>query len=346
MKTVLLLLYFREEDYGRRLLYFLTGKKHPFFHSELVTGREEIQKRIAEKKEEIVILTDDHKVYEDETVQVVLLAEEQSRAEHKIFQYQSAEVIYEELLAQMGIQASAQVITEKVKEFSGVILLFSLDGCGVTATSVLLSQYLGKRGKCLYFSLSGFPVYYGSEFTKKPDFQRQGLGELLFWSGQECTQMQLQAVVQGFGSADLISPATHFKDILDCSQKDWRKLFHQLEKQGGYDTIVVEIGQPFESVFDLLELGNHILIFAKENAFGEVRKEAFRHCCQLENRKQLLARVTYHAPPEDSEKWEYELAQQSLEEWGGNSPVMKQMEGLLEDQKKGGDDVCIWEDFG
>lgn len=346
MKTVLLLLYFKEEAYGRRLLYFLMGKKHPFFHPELVTSREKLQKRAGATTKKTVILTDDTKVYEDETKNVVLLTGEQNRQQQKIFQFQCAEAIYEELLAQLGVQMEVQSPAREKEKSQGVILLFSLDGCGATATSVLLSQYLGQRGKCLYFSLSGFPVYYGSEFAKEPDFQKQGLGELLFCAGQESMETHLQSVTQRFGNADLLSPPPHFKDIFDCSPEDWRQLFSQLKKQGGYDTIVVEVGQLFESVMELLELGDQILIFAKENAFGKVRKAAFRRYCQMEQREQLLARVSYHAPPEDAEKWEYELAQQSLAEWGGNSPVMQEMERLLTYEQKEEDDVCIWEDLG
>lgn len=346
MKTVLLLLYFKEEAYGRRLLYFLMGKKHPSLHPELVTSREKIQKIVGATTKHTVILTDDQKVYEDETKNVVLLTGEQSREQQKIFQFQCAEAIYEELIAQLGLQIKVQVPVREREKSQGVILLFTLDGCGVTATSVLLSQYLGQRGKCLYFSLAGFPVYYGSEFTKEPDFQKQGLGELLFCDEKEDMEGQLQSLIQKFGSADLLSPPAHFKDILDCSPEDWRKLFYQLKKQGGYDTIVVEIGQLFESVMELLELGDQILIFAKENAFGKVRKAAFRRYCQMEQKEQLLNRVTYHAPPEDAGEWEHELAQQSLAEWGGNSPIMQEMESLLTDERKEEENVCIYEDLG
>lgn len=346
MRTVLLLLYFKEESYGKRLLYFLMGKKHPLFHPELVTSREGILERAGETTKETVILTDDSRVYEDESKNVVLLTGEQNRKQQKIFQFQCAEAVYEELLAQLGLQAKMPVPVLEKEKTEGVILLVSLDGYGAGATTILLSQYLAKRGKCLYLSLSGFPVYYGSEFSKEPDFEKPGLGELLFCTGGDGGGLPSESVIHKFGNAEMICPLAHFKDICDCSGEDWRQLFSKLKEQGGYDTIVVEVGQLFESVMELLELGDRILIFAKDNAFGRVKRAVFKRYCQMEQKEKLLERVTEHIPPEDVERWELELAQQSLSEWGSNAPVMKEMERLLAKKGEEEENVCIWEDLG
>lgn len=346
METILLLLYFKEEAYGRRLLHFLSGKRHPCLHPELITRREKLEQRVTGTAAKAVILTDDTSVYGTGTGNVILLAGEQNSGQQKIFQFQNAEAIYEELLARLGLQKMVQQPVCESEKVSGVILLFSLDGYGITATSVLLSQYLGQQGRCLYFSLSGFPVFYGSEFVKKPDFGSRGLGELLFCSGQENFESLLPSIRQPFGRADLLCPLAHFKDLRDCSMEDWSRLFARLQKEGDYDSIVIEIGQPFETVMELLELGDRVLVFSSDNALGRVREEVFRQYCQMEKREDLLAKVVFHTPPEAVEKWECELPQQSLAEWAENSPAMREMERLLIEGRKEEEDVCVLEEFG
>lgn len=345
MQGAYLLLHFEEEAYGRRFLRFLSGKKHAFLHPELVTDRHQLAGRIRLSSEKTVILTDSVDVYEDEGERAILLAGEQNRNQQKIFQYQSAEAIYEELLIQTGLQTLAQRFVPEQDEKSGVLLLFSLDGCGVTATAVMLSQYLGKRGKCLYLSLSGFPVYYSGEFVKEPDFLKPGLADLLFCSGEEAFASRLPSAIQEFGNADLLSPPPHFKDLFDCSKDDWRQLFERLQCQGGYDSVVIEIGQLFESVMDLLDLGEKVMIFSQNNAFGKVRREVFRQYCRMEGRDSLLDRVQFHVPPEAVTEWESGLPQQSLTEWSANSPIMQEMESLCTEDREEEEHVCIWEDF-
>ena len=62
MQNILLLLYFEEEAYGRRLLRFLSEKKNPFFRPELVTGRKQLTERKNASSKKTIILTDQTKV--------------------------------------------------------------------------------------------------------------------------------------------------------------------------------------------------------------------------------------------------------------------------------------------
>lgn len=345
MQNILLLLYFEEEAYGRRLLRFLSEKKNPFFRPELVTGRKQLTERENASSKKTIILTDQTKVYEGGKEKTILLTGEQDRGEKKIFQYQCAEAIYKELLDQLNIKSTAQQYAAERKEGSGVFLLFSLDGCGITATAVMLSQYLGQYRKCLYMSCSGFPVFYSDQFSKKPDFQKKGLDELLFCSGKEAFVSRLQSTVQKFGNADLLAPSAHFRDLFDCSGKDWSGLLEKIQKEGGYDSVVIEIDQLFESVMELFELGEHILVFSQNNAFGKVRREVFRRYCRMEGKEALLARVQFRDTPGAVGEWENGLAQQSVAEWSGNSPVMREMELLWTEERGEEENVCLLEDF-
>ncbi len=342
MEDIRILLYLDEEAYGQRFLRFLSGKKDPRIHPELVTEKDMLLRRVGISSQRIVVLTDDESVYEDGKREVILLAGEQDGPKKKIFQYQRAEKIYEQLLALLHME---KAVSREDAAKEGVIMLFSPDGGDRTETAVLLSQYLGKQGKCLYISLSGFPVYYGSEYEKEPSFLTPGLGELLLCPGQEFLADKLSHFVQPFGSADMLAPLPHYKDLLDCSIEDWRHLLDWLRNEGGYDSVVVEVGQLFETLLDLLELGDRILIFNGKDAIGKVRGKVFCHYCQMEQRNSLLERAEFIPIPEEAEEWRQSLSMQTLSEWASNNRIMGQMKDLLEGRREE-EDVCMWEDLG
>ena len=341
MEQIILLLYFQEEDYGRRFLRFINGKKNPRIHAELVTKKEGVLRRVSTVSDRLVVVTDDDTICEDEKREVVLLTGEQNRREKKIFQYQSAENIYKELTALFGIEEN---FSEQVESGQGIVMFFSPEGVPVTELAVLMSQYLGCQGRCLYISLSGFPVYYGEEFQKEPDYEVLGLGELLVCPAEELFAEQLRQLVHPFGSAEMLAPFSHYKDMLDCTAEDWQIFFRRLQKEGDYDSVIVETGALFETLSDLLEMSDRLFLIGGGDAFGKVRTEGFRHYCRMEKKETLLSLAEFVLMPDEVGEWRKSLSLQPLSEWAANSQVMGKMKNLLE-RRKEEDDVCLWDDF-
>ena len=65
MEDVVLLLYMKDEDYGRRLLRFLLRQKNPRLHPELVTSEHLVQDRVGTPAQKLWVLTDRDGVAED-----------------------------------------------------------------------------------------------------------------------------------------------------------------------------------------------------------------------------------------------------------------------------------------
>ena len=73
MKETIILLYFLQADYGRRLLRFLTRKKNKQIRLELMTERERVMWRTETENQRIVVLTDDEGLYAEAKKEVILL---------------------------------------------------------------------------------------------------------------------------------------------------------------------------------------------------------------------------------------------------------------------------------
>lgn len=348
MKNIALLLYLKDVEYGKRFLRFLAGKKNPYLHPELVTAADRIKMRVGTESEELVVLTDDEDVKEDEKRKVIYLSNEYDTDRKKIFQYQKAEGMYSELLGMLQLQEKGdKPYGEKRQQGrKGLYCVFSPDGISSTLLSVMLAQYLGNSGKCLYLSLSGFPVFYSQEITAEPEFQEKGLGELLFLLNQEDFSERQEELKMPFGSACMLAPVSHYKDLLDCSLEEWKTFFQRMFQECGYDNIVVEMGQLFEYTLDLLELGDRVFVVKEKGICGRIRNAVFQKYCRMERREALGEKCEYIELPFDKEEWEQELAGQTLSEIAKDTQMMAYIRQLTEEKKGGEEDVCIIEDIG
>jgi len=343
VEEIILLLYLRDEEYGKRLLRFLSGKKNPGVYLELVTARKRVENRVGTEKQKVVILTDYQEIEEDEKRTVIYLCSEQNREKNRIFQYQKAEGIYQELVKLLSLENTESKEKEGGGK-NGVYCVFSPEGMGSTLISVMLSQYLGNYGKCLYVSLSGFPLFYEEELKVEPNFSERGLGELLFSVEQEGFVELEQEIRQRFGNGYFISPMAHFKDTLDCRVSEWQLFLKRLQEECGYNSVVVEMGQIFEHTLDFLEQGDRVFILQGQGICGRIRSAVFRRYCQMENKEELEKKSQYIQFPWEIYEWEQEFSQQRVEEIVENQQKMAFVEQLME-QTGGEEDICIIEDF-
>lgn len=346
MTEFILLLYMQEEDYGKRLLRFLLGKKNPHLHPELVTSREMINYRVGTETQKVIVLTDQEEIEEDENKIIILLTSAKKKEKRTICQYQKADGIYEDLLMHLGIKAETSAdIFPSLQERRGIIFLLSVDMTGATAVATILSQYLGRQGSCLYLNLTGFPVWYGGSLSEEPDFQMPGVDELLFISGRTGFAGREREIRRPMGQAWLIPPFRHYKDLLDSTKDDWQKLFHHLQMDCGYDSIVVEVGPLMEHTLELLSLGDEIFFLMQKGLLTKIRINVWKQYCRRENRDQLPEKIKWIMLPEEWQDWEERMIGQPLEDLSEDNQLMAKINALLNENGEEENNV-LWEDFG
>lgn len=343
MGDVNLLLYLKDADYGKRLLRFLAGKRHPGLHPELVTAMKNVEYRERTKQEELVVLTDCTGVRETEKRKVIYLASRQDRERKQIFQYQRAENIYQELLWQLKLDRQEKAVPEDTKE-QGIYTVLAPGGSGATVFSAMLAQYLGSKGNCLYLAMGGFPVYYGEEAENPPDFNGMGISELLFSLQQGDFARQERNLRKPFGKAWMLSPLSHFKDLLDCRPEDWELFLSRLRDEGEYDSIVVELGQLYEFTLDLLDLSHRSFLLTEDNLFGKIRRAVFGRYCAMEGKDRLWQRIETVWLSWEIGEWEGELCGDGICGLAENPQKMAYIKRVLE--KGDGENVCVWDDGG
>ena len=344
---VILLLYVREEDYGRRLLRFLLGKKNSFLHPELVTDERMLWNRAGTQTQRIVVLTDREMAVKEEKREIIYLSAQRSDEWKSVYQYQKAESLYRELIAKLGIEEKKphEPLSDSAAHSGGIWFLFSTDGIGLTAAAVMAAQYLALQGNCLYVNLTEFPVWFGETLCEKPDFQLAGAGELLFISEDREFIRREKEVRKALGKAYLLPPFHHYKDLFDSTKEDWQQMFHRLRSDCGYDSIVVELGCLTEHTLDLLSLGDKILLFNQKGILGDIRFHVWEQYCRMEKRKELLRQIHRCAIPDEWQEWETMMLEESWEEMTENKQFMSKIEAILYQEQEEEEDVYCLEGF-
>ncbi|MCH5266073.1 MAG: hypothetical protein J1F02_09250 [Lachnospiraceae bacterium] len=348
MEDVKLFLYLTDVEYGKRLLRFLSGKRNPRLHPELVTTKAGIFSGLEKDSREMAVLTDCRNVQESGEGKVIYLSDKPGRRDGEIFQYQKAEEIYRELLNQLDMPAEpAGVQKENENADKGVYFVFAPGGSGGAMLAAMLAQYLGRQGQCLYLSLAGFPLYYGEELRQNPDVHIRGIGELLFFMEQADFVEKERELRQNFGTAYMMGPMSHYKDLLDCSAEEWERFFQRLMKECGYDSIVVEMDQLYEFTLDMLEKGHRTLVLWGQGICGQIQRAVFAHYCQIEHREAAVQKMQSVELPWEYSEWEQEWAAQPLSELSENPQKMAFIKELLENRgEEEQENVCIIEDAG
>lgn len=340
MKKITLLLFTRDEAYGKRLLRFLAGKKHPSIYPELITEKEQLVSKNELEDKELVVLTDYAGIKDNDRRKVIYLSGENDRTKNRVFMYQKADSLYRELLDILRLRQNTGGVPVK----KGLFCLLDPGG-GSSALAVLLSQYLGKQGKCLYLNLTGFPLYYGSELREQPEFSERGLGELFFCMDEEHLAEHAEALARPFGYARMMAPFPHFKDLLDCGIREWDSLLLRLRTECGYDSIVIELGQLFEYTLGLMAQSEFPCLIESPDLCGRIRTAVFRQYCRLEQKESLIKSCHFVQNPISREQELSLLTNMTLEEIGTDAALMAQAEKWLEEiGGEDGNDIIYRED--
>lgn len=294
-------------DYGSRLARYLTGRYNSGVEVELLTGWRDK----ADVRDEDIVLTDDPKISGNPDGQIVLFVKTpEEQGKNKIFMYRSREEIHRELLELTG---KKEALNRNISpQERGIIVVFSPEG-GDEKTVLALKRAgeLSRNKRVLYISLCGFPICFNSLLEKEGSGRDKdvssGLTDLMLRTeGKDFTQGLEDAVFQ-LGKIWSVTPASHYKDLLDFSLEDIRRFMRGLKAQEMFEVIVLELGQIFEYTLDLMVYADQILIPRESGILAAIRRNVLQRYCGMEGKPELWERMTFEESDSSLPETEEEL---------------------------------------
>ncbi len=182
-----------------------------------------------------------------------------------IYRYQPAGNIMRQMMGNLETEQKQLVAGRGKRNGVEIIGVYTpVRRCMQTSFSVLLGQLLTKKKRTLYLNLegiSGFRILLGREL--KPN-----ITDFLYYAEHDSEKFmaRLEQMIDRIGELEYIPPASTFMDLMSVSREQWLHLLEELEKDGRFGYVVLDLTEQVQGLFQILEQCD--LIYTIENDDG------------------------------------------------------------------------------
>ena len=250
-----------EAEYACNFMDYLNQKKNIPFEIQAFTSVESLVAYVKKNPVELLLISSEamcREVGELDIGKIVILTEGSKPKELEkyagVYKYQASSDVVREVMACYGAEKAilpAQLpVLKKTTEILGVYS--PLGGCLQTCFALTLAQILGREKSVLYLNLE---EYAGFEELMQKKFLHT-LSDLLYFVKQGSTgiAVKMNGMAESMGNVDFIPPVQSPEDIRGTSWQDWEHLLQEIILHSSYETIVLDIGNGIEEVFQMLDM--------------------------------------------------------------------------------------------
>lgn len=280
--------------YADRFAEFANQKEKTPFTAVAFTSMARLRAFTEQQPVELLLVGDEVEDAELEGVkvgQVIRLSESGAPMEDgtpSVYKYQASDNVLREVMACYQVKAEVLPFTATGTR-STIIGVYSPVGrCGKTSFCLTLGQVLARKSKVLLLSLEEY-----SAFSKLMGVEYGGsLSDLIYYYRQgEYNRLRLGSVVYGFNGLDYVPPVTFAEDLEAVNGAELAQLFGKIAGEGGYDTIILDLGHFGSGVEALLDLCGVIYVPVKDDCISIAKVEEWKAYLEASRRGYLWERV-------------------------------------------------------
>lgn len=302
MRKKIIVLFDSDIEYARLLSDYLRTRKELPFELHTVTSAQHLEALSPEK--EILLLMAAEKDMKEAVRKVkkdrLLILNESGKVENEeirsVGKYQRAETIYkavmEHCMADMDGEGGLLLGNGNTK----LIGLYSpVRRCLQTSFALTLGQILAEKYRTLYLS---FEQYAGWSRETVP-VRKPNLTDLLYFSEEsgERFYYRLRSIEDKAGELCVIPPAWPGHNLIYVPGKQWEELIRKIVRQGGYEYVVLDIGESIQGVFEILRQCNHIYTILKEDRLAMAKVAQYEQLLLLNEMEDVLHKTSKETLP-------------------------------------------------
>lgn len=249
-----------EPEYARNLMEVISQRKEITFQIRIFSDAKKVQAFSAEHSIDILLMSDEYPLSCRREVQAkkrFLLSrgtgETVGEDEKSIFKYQAADQILTEIM-EAFLEDTGGVFYGGIKKNDRKLIgVYSpVHRIGKTAFAIGLGKEMAKKEEVLYLNLEEYAL--GSRHF--PETREQTLTDLLYYANQEHNNLgiRLSTMVVQMGELDYVCPMPVSSDIRSVTGKEWKNLLEQILEKSIYETVILDIGDGVQDIYDLLRL--------------------------------------------------------------------------------------------
>ncbi|MDD3360941.1 MAG: hypothetical protein PHW34_04635 [Hespellia sp.] len=273
-----LVVYDSEQTYARNLTERLAEKKEVSFKVRMFREEAGVRAFAKEQKIDLLLVGEDCKCRQEVGAgKIFVLTKlkkiELSENEIPIEKYQSADEILGEILEACLEEGDTDLSLLKKTGKGRIIGIYSpIHRIGKTKFALELGKAEAKKAQTLYLNLED----YAGQHSYLGETKGQTMEDLLYYAKQEHNNLglRLSAMAGQHGELDFIYPMPVAWDIRAVTAEEWVELFQQILEKGIYETLILDIGDSVQGLYDILGKCDMIYtLYTKERICQEKLKQ-------------------------------------------------------------------------
>jgi len=262
-----------ETEYAIRFMEFLNRRNLPF-EVQLFTSVPPLCEYAKQKHIELLLISERAMCEEVRNLKVgkLILLSEGKDADYEeipsVYKYQSSSQVVREVLDCYSAERIAAQASRDIRKKQGKLLgIYSLfDPVRQMMFSLALGQILAETRSVLYLNLQ---KYAGLMYLTEESADMT-LSDLLYYYRQNKGGMscRLPGMVRQIGRMDFVPVPFFSEDLGELSGEEWAGFLEALWCAGGYDVILMDLGDGLRGLPQILELCTEMFFLSDEDDFS------------------------------------------------------------------------------
>lgn len=210
--------------------------------------------------------------------------------ETELMKYQSIDKLTE-VIVQAFFENSFQLAKRGGHRGTLIGIYSPVHRIGKTTFALKLGKELSEEENVLYMNLETYAGI-GGYFRGK---EMQDLSHLLYYSRQEndAIGVRITSIVQQMGNLDYVPPMKMGTDLKTVSMQEWKALFEKLSEQSIYESIIIDIGDSVQNIFEMLEMCDWILIPFADDVYAKAKMQQWKYTLNMLKMQELELKSIY-----------------------------------------------------
>ena len=218
--------------------------------------------------------------------------------ETEIYKFQSANKIFAKVLETYFNRTDSSILKGVKSQKTTLIAVYSpIHRVGKTTFAIALGKEIAKTQRTLYLNLEE-RADVDERFVRA---EGRNLGDLFYYMHQEEIHVPLRiaAMVAQIGNLDYIPPFLMSGDIKGISSEDWQKLLKIIFQGCSYETVILDLSDCVNGLFELLECCDVIYMPVLEDGISKQKLSMFEEEIKKVKPENIWNRVHRFTAEED-----------------------------------------------
>lgn len=220
--------------------------------------------------------------------------------EISVYKYQNADNIIRIIFAAYLEKTGGNVMRNMYKERTRLVAVYSpIHRIGKTTFAMELGKKWAKRERVLYLNLEEYAGFAGAEEGEL------NLGDLLYYvkQGNGNPAVHLQSAVRTTEGLDYILPIPMVLDLKEVTGQEWQDLLEQIMQNSNYETIILDMSESVQGLFQILERCERIYMPVKEDEISAQKVNKYRETIEKLGKTKLWENTYQFVMQKDVEEY-------------------------------------------